>query len=98
MVTFKIESRTMSRPIHGLAREFRNFPATMAFCSIWLLVFAAMLAVQLVEGEPTTAGRWLLLGLSDGHRFGDLALEDVARGQAWRLVTSTFVHYSVLHL
>ncbi len=81
-----------------LAREFRNFPATILICTIWLLVFAAMVAAQLAEGEPIPPARWLLVGLSEGRRFGDLSLEDLAHGQVWRLVTSTFVHYSVLHL
>ena len=42
--------------------------------------------------------RLLVLGIGDGHRFGDLALQDLAHGEYWRLITSTFVHFSVLHL
>jgi len=84
--------------LRGLARELRDFPATTMFCMIWLVVFVAMVATQLAEGEPMPALRWLVLGIGGGRRFGDLSLEDLAHGQAWRLVTSTFVHYSVLHL
>jgi membrane associated rhomboid family serine protease len=39
-----------------------------------------------------------VLGVNAGHRFGDLALDDINQGEVWRLITSTFVHYSVLHI
>ena len=47
---------------------------------------------------PCSWTRWLVLGIGDGHRFGDLALQDLADGEYWRLMTSTFVHFSVMHL
>ena len=50
------------------------------------------------ENPSPTWWRLLVLGIGDGHRFGDLTLQDLAHGQYWRLVTSTFVHYSVIHI
>jgi membrane associated rhomboid family serine protease len=84
--------------LRGIAREFKDFPATMVFCTLWIVVFAAMLRTRFAGGDPTPWKMWLLVGIGEGHRFGDLALSDIGRGEIWRLVTSTFVHYSVLHI
>ena len=81
-----------------LAREIRDYPATACFSLIWILVFVAMLAVRLSEQPAPGLWRFLVLGIGDGHRFGDLTLHDLGRGEIWRLVTSTFVHYSVIHI
>src|SRR5262249_10553944 len=32
------------------------------------------------------------------HRYGGMTLGELAQGQVWRAVTSTFVHYDLLHL
>jgi rhomboid protease GluP len=84
--------------LRSLARECRDFPATIAICLIWIAVFAAMAACQLADGGSLPWTRWLFSGIGDGHRFGDLTLPEVRRGEIWRLITCTFVHYSILHI
>jgi membrane associated rhomboid family serine protease len=82
----------------GLIREIKDFPATMIVCACWALVFAAMVGAQIAAGAYPSWQKWLVLGIGDGHRFGDLTLDDLARGEYWRLITSTFIHFSVIHL
>ncbi len=84
--------------LRWLAREFRDFPATSLFCLSWIVVFAAMTYQALNSGAPLPASRWLLLGFGGGEQFGDVSLDDLARGQVWRLVTCNFVHYSLVHI
>ncbi len=81
-----------------LAREIRDYPATWLFALIWVLVFAAMVASRFTLGLPITWRQFLLVGMSDGHRFGDLTLRELAHGEIWRLVTCNFVHYSLVHI
>jgi membrane associated rhomboid family serine protease len=57
-----------------------------------------MVAVRMQDGTSPTWWRLLVLGIGDGHRFGDLTLDDLARGEWWRLITCTFVHYSFIHI
>ncbi len=84
--------------LRTLAREIRDYPATACFSLIWILVFVAMLAVRLrVQPAPGWWG-FLVHGIGDGHRFGDLTLRDLGRGELWRLITCTFVHYSLIHI
>jgi rhomboid protease GluP len=84
--------------VRFLVREVRDFPATTTFCLLWIAVYVAMVGTRIASGVPIPWTRWLVLGIGDGHRFGDLALQDLARGEYWRLITSTFVHFSVMHL
>ena len=84
--------------LRTLAREIRDYPATACFSLIWILVFLAFVAVRMREQPAPGLWRFLVLGMGDGHRFGDLTLHDLRRGEIWRLVTSTFVHYSVIHI
>ena len=84
--------------LRTLAREIRDFPATVVFSLIWIVVFVAMVAVRMQDGPSPTWWRLLVLGIGDGHRFGDLTLDDLARGEWWRLITCTFVHYSFIHI
>jgi rhomboid protease GluP len=83
--------------LRGLAQDFRQFPATMILCTSWILVFAAMVVCHIGE-DPSWTWSSLLLGVSCGHRFGDLALNDLAQGQVWRFLTCNFVHYGFLHI
>ena len=84
--------------LRTLARETRDYPATACFSLIWILVFVALLFVWMREQPAPGLWRFLVLGIGDGHRFGDLTLYDLGRGEIWRLITSTFVHYSVIHI
>jgi rhomboid protease GluP len=84
--------------LRWLAREFREFPATSLIGLSWLIVFIAMTSAHLASGAPLPASRWLLLGFGGGEPFGDLSLNDLARGQVWRVVTCNFVHYSLVHI
>jgi rhomboid protease GluP len=84
--------------LRTVVRECRDFPATAVICVIWIAIFAAMAACQIAGGDSLPWTRWLFSGISDGHRFGDLTLPEARRGEIWRLVTCTFVHYSILHI
>jgi membrane associated rhomboid family serine protease len=64
----------------------------------WIVVFVAMLVVRLREQPAPGWWGFLVHGIGDGHRFGDLTLRDLARGELWRLITCTFVHYSLIHV
>ena len=81
-----------------LVRECRDFPATVTFCLIWIVVFVAMTYTYLAAGNSLPWFRWLVPGFGNGHRFGDLTLQDLGQGEVWRLVTCNFVHYSLLHI
>jgi membrane associated rhomboid family serine protease len=82
-----------------LAREIRDYPATISICVIWIALFATMTYTESAAGNPLmTRWRWLVIGFGGGDRFGDLTLDDVHHAQFWRLLTCTFVHYSVLHV
>ena len=81
-----------------LAREIRDYPATVVFSAVWIVIFVAMVAGRLHDNPSPSWWRLLVLGIGDGHRFGDLTLNDMARGEIWRLITSSFVHYSLIHI
>jgi len=84
--------------LRTLAREIRDYPATACFSLIWILVFLALVAVRMRDQPAPGVWRFLVLGIGDGHRFGDLTLHDLGRGEIWRLITCTFVHYSLIHI
>jgi len=84
--------------LRTLLRECRDFPATISICIVWIAVFAAMAANQHSDGPALPWTRWLFSGINGGHRFGDLTAPEVAHGEIWRLVTCTFVHYSIVHI
>jgi rhomboid protease GluP len=84
--------------LRELAREFKDYPATTVFCFLWIVVFVVMIVTQINDGVYPSLSRWLVVGIGEGRQFGDLSLRDLARGEYWRLITSTFVHFSLLHL
>jgi membrane associated rhomboid family serine protease len=57
-----------------------------------------MVWLQFQQGSPPGWLRFLVLGIGGGERFGDLTLHELSRGQVWRLITCTFIHYSVVHI
>ena len=77
--------------------DCREFPATMLICALWIVVFAAMTVVNYQQSQGLTVGQFLL-GLRAGHRFGDMTLRELWNGDFWRPLTSTFVHYGILHV
>lgn len=83
--------------LRRLRRDFRDYPATMSLCTLWIIVYAAMVVTAYSEGEIGSWRGWLL-GTPTGERFGDMTLRELARGQYWRTLTSTFVHYGLVHL
>jgi membrane associated rhomboid family serine protease len=84
--------------LRTVAREIRDYPATACFSLIWIVVFGAMVALHLKGNAGSSWWRLLVLGIGDGHRFGDLTVQEAARGEVWRLITATFVHYSFVHI
>jgi rhomboid protease GluP len=80
-----------------LKHEIRSFPATSAFCALWLVVFGLMLVDQAMTPGGLTWGQ-SVLGLRNGHAFGDVRLVDLSGGEVWRALTATFVHFGLLHV
>jgi membrane associated rhomboid family serine protease len=77
--------------------QFRDAPATMTLCALWVAVFVAMIVVQ---GGFQRDGDLLSGGISaaTGDRFGSVTSAQVYAGQWWRALTATFIHYSLVHL
>jgi len=80
-----------------LKEDFREFPATMTLGTLWVVVFALMVGVQLTRPAGLSPGG-LLVGVHNGHRFGDMSLQEIYAGEYWRAVTATFVHYGLVHI
>lgn len=73
-------------------------PATLLICASWVVVYLAM---ALHQGTiHANARNWISGGIqpTTAFTFGSLVSEDVARGQVWRAVTATFLHFSLVHL
>jgi rhomboid protease GluP len=83
--------------VRRLIDDFREFPATMALCSLWVIVFALMVLQQVAHGYVPSTGR-LILGIRGGHAFGELTIDGLLRGEIWRPLTATWVHYGLLHI
>src|SRR4051812_27891342 len=83
--------------LRRLLDDFRDFPATMVICSLWVIVEALMIIGQYAQGQIRGLEQ-LKLGLSGGHSFGELTIEGLSQGQIWLPLTATFVHYGLVHL
>ena len=54
-----------------------------------------------VTRRRLAAGPWwepLPVSTVTSHRFGDMTWVEVRQGQAWRLLTATFVHFGLIHV
>jgi membrane associated rhomboid family serine protease len=65
--------------------------ATKALIGINVAVF--VIAIVVTKGDSLQGG-----GVTSFHRRWALALPEVSDGQYWRLLTSAFLHYGVIHL
>lgn len=83
--------------LRSLVREIRSYPATTALCCLWVLVYGSMVATSIAQDESLSLRQWLL-GTSNGDRFGSMKLDELMHGEVWRSLTSTFVHYGIVHL
>lgn len=80
-----------------LKDDFIDFPATMSLGSVWVVVFLLMVVDQAFRPEGIKLGQ-VMLGLRNGHWFGDVKLVDLYQGEIWRALTATFVHYGLVHI
>jgi len=75
-------------PLHDVLRARTRFAlVTPALAAAYLAVFIGLLSGSAASDDPATLVSW-------GASFGP----QTTNGEWWRLVTSTFVHSSVLHL
>ncbi len=80
-----------------MRETFRESPATWSLCALWIAVYVGM---TLTQGTPLIGSDVLSLSISPAtsQRFGSMTSAQIYAGQLWRTVTSTFVHFSLLHL
>ena len=84
-----------------LLADVRECPASWALAASWAVVFAAMHLVQWQGGIAMPDGGLanpLAVSSQVGHRFGDMTWAEVRHGEAWRLITATFIHFSLVHV
>jgi membrane associated rhomboid family serine protease len=82
-----------------LVENAREFPTTFGLAASWIIVYALMVWHQggFRGGELSIVGFGRIQN-ETAHVFGDATWRDISKGQVWRLVTSTFIHYSLAHL
>jgi rhomboid protease GluP len=81
----------------SLRDDVRECPATYGLAAAWVVVYLAMMAVQ---GGARTGG-FMEFGAIDPsitELFGDLTWRDFARGEYWRVLTASFIHFGAAHL
>lgn len=83
--------------VQQFREDARDYPATMAMGSLWIAVWVAMLVNQTLWGAGWS-WRSFCLGTQNGLGFGAMTLRDLYAGDVWRLLTSTFVHFGIIHI
>lgn len=84
--------------LRGLLADFKDYPATLILGLLWVVVFVVMVANQLWTGPVPTFHQFTIGTIGSAHRYGDLTVSELLRGEVWRCVTCTFVHYNILHI
>jgi membrane associated rhomboid family serine protease len=83
----------------NLVENARECPATYGLAATWVLVYALMVWHQGgFHGDEISIVGFGRIQNETTHVFGDATWRDVSNGQVWRLITSTFIHYSLAHL
>ena len=75
-----------------------RYPATIALCLAWVLIYFAMAWHQgSLHANPSS---WLAGGIrpQTAYQFGALTTTDVAKGELWRTLTASMLHFSLIHL
>jgi membrane associated rhomboid family serine protease len=77
--------------------SFRSSPATWLLSLSWVAVFVAL---AIAQGSLQAGSDWLAGGVrtTTTAPFGHLTAALAVDGQPWRVLTSTFLHFSLLHL
>lgn len=81
--------------------DVRECPATYGLAASWILVFALMHLAQHGQVIPPRVSAQIGPGAivtTTSHRFGDMTWGEIRQGEAWRALTATFIHYSLIHL
>ncbi|MEO6810238.1 MAG: rhomboid family intramembrane serine protease [Isosphaeraceae bacterium] len=76
----------------------REAPASMTLGAFWVLVYVAMLWHQGAFPLGRDGQAFGAISTTTTHLFGDQTPAAIAAGQAWRALTSTFIHFSLLHM
>jgi rhomboid protease GluP len=83
------------------SEDIEENPGTLALAASWVVVFLLILLVQWRHPVPVAPGPMpdpLPVSTLTSHRFGDMTWHEVRRGESWRLLTATFVHFGLIHL
>ncbi len=89
-----------------LLEDARENPTTYGLGALWVAVYLAMIVHQ--GAFPIPSWRQALAGwpvmtigsvsVPTARLFGDLNPVDLRAGEGWRVLTATFIHFSLLHL